>query len=120
VWGQYLFSDENLDATRATRDPVITAKPNKNVANKKAKHAKIKFVTKQEGNATETQEGEHQVESFQTLLSNLATICRNNCQIADESDEQHITFNTLTIPNSFQEELLNQIKNITTPNSPQQ
>ncbi|MDR2439267.1 MAG: hypothetical protein LBE12_07860, partial [Planctomycetaceae bacterium] len=61
--------------------------------------------------------GEHRVESFQTILSHLATICRNDCRMANENK---ITFNTCTIPNSFQETLLNQIKTITIPNRPQE
>ncbi|MDR2706189.1 MAG: hypothetical protein LBC02_10455, partial [Planctomycetaceae bacterium] len=71
----------------------------------KPKHAKIKFKTKSKDNNTEPkEEEEHLVESFQTLLSQLATICKNECRIENKKD---ISFNTFTSPNAFQEELLN-------------
>jgi transposase len=65
AWSPYLFCDENIDQTRAKRNPVITATPSEQVAHKKSKNAKIKFKTKSNNNV-KTQEGEHQVESFQT------------------------------------------------------
>ncbi|MDR2706811.1 MAG: hypothetical protein LBC02_13605 [Planctomycetaceae bacterium] len=60
-------------------------------------------------------EEEHRVESFQTLLSSLATICKNECRIESKKD---ISFNTFTSPNAFQEELLNKIKPIKEKNKP--
>jgi hypothetical protein len=83
--------------------------PNEHVAHKKSKNAKAKLKIKSIDNNTETQEGEHQVESFQTLLSNLATICRNDCRTAKDHT---IVLNTTTMPTTFQETLLNQLKNI--------
>ncbi|MDR2438913.1 MAG: hypothetical protein LBE12_06045 [Planctomycetaceae bacterium] len=115
VWAAYLFSDENLDETRANRNPVVTATPNKKTTAKKARNAKIKITSNE--NDTEIESGEHRVESFQTILSHLATICRNDCRMTKENK---ITFNTFTIPNSFQVTLLNQIKTITIPNKPQE
>jgi DNA polymerase II small subunit/DNA polymerase delta subunit B len=82
--GFLLFSDENLDETRANRYPVITAKPNKNVTAKKARNNKVKLKTESKANVGNVTEVEEQVQSFQTLLNHLATICKNNCQMANE------------------------------------
>jgi hypothetical protein len=112
VWSPYLFCDENLDETRANRNPVITAKPSEKVTDKKTRHAKIKCNTK-ENNETAV-EIEEQVQSFQTLINNLATICKNECRMANE---KNITFNTTTTTTPFQEVLLKQLKNITISNT---
>jgi hypothetical protein len=92
VWAPYLFSDENLEETRTNRNPVMTATPNKKVTEKKARHAKIKFNTNSKENNGEIKENEWRVESFQTLLSNQATIYKNECQVPNE---KKITFNTI-------------------------
>ncbi|MDR2755229.1 MAG: hypothetical protein LBC20_05930, partial [Planctomycetaceae bacterium] len=55
------------------------------------------------------------VQSFQTILNTLATICKNDCQMANEKD---ITFNTTTLPTPFQKILLKQIKTIKPEHSP--
>jgi hypothetical protein len=68
-----------------------------------------KSNSKSNDNNAKTQEDEHQVESFQTLLNNLATICSNDCRTAKDHT---IVFNTTTTPTTFQETLLNQLKNI--------
>ncbi|MDR1382952.1 MAG: hypothetical protein LBJ67_03765, partial [Planctomycetaceae bacterium] len=109
------FCDENLDQTRAKRNLVISATPNEHVAHKKFQNAKVKFKINTNDKNTENQEGEHQVESFQTLLSNLATICKNDCRIASE---RNITFDNITLPTKFQETLLNAIQAITIPKVP--
>ncbi|MDR2755306.1 MAG: IS1634 family transposase [Planctomycetaceae bacterium] len=102
VWSPYLFSDENLGETRTNRHPVMTAKPNKKIVAKKARNHKIKLETKSNGEEKITVITER-VQSFQTILNTLATICKNDCQMANEKD---ITFNTTTLPTPFQEILL--------------
>ncbi|MDR2345959.1 MAG: hypothetical protein LBE18_07825, partial [Planctomycetaceae bacterium] len=80
VRAAYLFGDENLDETRTNHNPVVTATPNKKTTAKKARNAKIKIKITSNENDTEIESGEHRVESFQTILSHLATICRNDCR----------------------------------------
>jgi transposase len=111
AWAPYLFCDENLDETRATRNPVVAATPNENVNYKKSKNAKINFKKLSKNNNNETNNEEHRVESFQSLLNNLATICQNNCRIINE---KNITFENHTTPTNFQENLINKIKAIKT------
>ncbi|MDR0336257.1 MAG: hypothetical protein LBI18_04120, partial [Planctomycetaceae bacterium] len=108
AWASHLYCDDNLDETRENRDPVITAKPTKKVAAKKARNKKIKVKTESSANEENNNEYE-QVQRFQTLLNNLATICKNDCQIENENN---INFNSLTTPTPFQEILLKQIKSI--------
>lgn len=61
-----LFEDENLEQDRKTRDPVRPAEPSSAVKRKKA--------------AKTTPDG-FAVQSFSTLLSELATRCRNRCRV---------------------------------------
>jgi hypothetical protein len=84
VWSPYLFCDENIDETRANRNPVISATPSEKVTDKKARHAKIKFKTETKENDETAVEREEQVNRFQTLLNHLATICKNKCRIANK------------------------------------
>jgi hypothetical protein len=70
---------------------------------------KIKLKTESKANDGKITEIEEPVQSFQTLLNYPATICKNNCQMANEKD---IIFNTTTTPTPFQEILLKQIKTI--------
>jgi hypothetical protein len=81
----------------------------KNVTAKKVRNNKVKLKTKSKANDGNVTEVEEQVQSFQTLLNHLATICKNDCQMANEKD---ITFNTTTTPTPFQEILLKQVKTI--------
>jgi hypothetical protein len=104
VWAPYLFSDENIEETRTNRNPVMTAKPSKKVTAKKRRNYKIKFETESKTNEGNVSEIEEQVQSFQTLLSHLATIGKNECRMANEN----INFNTKTTPTPFQEILLKQ------------
>ena len=67
-----LFDDEELDEDRKSRDPVKPAKPSISAKQKKA----LKL----------TPEG-FVVQSFDTLLEELATRCRNRCRIRSDSKE---------------------------------
>jgi transposase len=84
VRASYSFSDENLDETRTNRHPVLTAKPNENVAVKKVRNNKIKLKTESKANDGNVTKSNEQVQCFQTLLNHLATICKNDCQMANE------------------------------------
>jgi len=67
-----LFDDEELDRNRKRRDPVKPAKPSVSAKQKKA----LKL----------TSEG-FVVHSFDTLLEELGTRCRNRCRIQSDSKE---------------------------------
>jgi len=66
-----LFDDEELQQLRTTRDPVTPAKPSASARKKKTRRA--------------TEEG-YPVHSFQTLLAELATRCRNRCRARLQPD----------------------------------
>ena len=83
-----LFQDEELDAARWTRDPVAQAQPSETVQRKKR--------TKQ------TPDG-WPVHSFQSLMDELATRCRNTCRLGQGKDAARFT--TLTEPTDFQRHL---------------
>jgi hypothetical protein len=68
AWAPLLFADENLQEHRAERDPVAPAEPADEVKAKKASRL--------------TPDG-HEIQSFRTLISALATQCRNTCQFGD-------------------------------------
>ena len=69
--GSVLFDDEELAANRKTRDPVAKARPSPSVQRKKTQRT------------TSDALGVH---SFNTLLEDLGTLCRNRCRIpADPS-----------------------------------
>jgi hypothetical protein len=107
AWSQYLFSDENLDETRANRNPVITAVPTEKVKNKKTRKAR-------ENSNEHSAESEPtlQTQSFRTLLNRLATICLTQCKIPNTD----IEFNKITTQDNFQNELIKLIKQITPTN----
>ena len=65
-----LFGDEELDGNRKTRDPVKPAKPSVSVERKKARRLTADGLV---------------VQSFDTLLEELGTRCRNRCRIQSES-----------------------------------
>ena len=74
-----LFGDEELDGNRKTRDPVKPAKPSVAVERKKARRLTSEGLV---------------VQSYDTLLEELGTRCRNRCRIQSESKGP--TFNQLT------------------------
>ncbi len=80
-----LFQDDELDVDRWTRDAVAKAEPSPTVRAKK--------LTKK------TPEG-RPVHSFETLLKNLATRCRNTCRTGE--GKTRIQFDQLTEPTPFQ------------------
>ncbi len=65
AWTSLLFEDGELEANKKTRDPVKQAKPSQSVKNKKK--SKINdngFI----------------VHSFETLMAELGTLCKNKCR----------------------------------------
>jgi len=84
-----LFIDEQLDDNRAKRDPVAPAKPS--LSAKKKKTVRL------------TPDG-LPIHSFDTLLEELGTRCRNKCQI--KTDHSAPTFYKLTEPNPIQKQAL--------------
>jgi transposase len=105
AWSKYLFSDENLDETRSNRNPVLTATPTENVKNKKTRKAREN--SNKQPNESETHPP---TQSFRTLLSRLATISLTQCQIKNKNE--NVSFNKITTPDNFQNELIKQIKQI--------
>lgn len=88
-----LFDDENLDDDRKTRDPVLPASPSAAAKNKKT---------------TRTNTEGYPIHSFETLLKELATCCRNRCSMSSNPSEA--TFDQLTQRTPLQQralELLN-------------
>jgi len=84
-----LFIDEELEDNRAKRDPVAPAKPSESVKKKKTLRL--------------TPDG-LPIHSFDTLLEELGTRCRNECQL--KTDSSAPTFFKLTEPNPLQERAL--------------
>jgi Transposase DDE domain len=85
AWAPLLYEDEERRANRARRDPVAPATPTP-----AAKHKKV------------THEGPDgfELHSFRTLLHDLATLCRNRCQLM--SDPTGATFEQITEPTPLQ------------------
>jgi len=84
-----LFQDEELDAARWSRDPVAKAQPSQTAKQKKrTKH---------------TVDG-WPVHSFQSLMDELATRCKNTCRVGEGKEVMHFT--TLTEPTDFQRHVL--------------
>ena len=88
-----LFDDEELDENRKKRDPVKPAQPSASAKRKKV----VRFTP--DGLA---------IQSFQTLLSELATRCRNRCRM--KSDPCAPTFYQLTEPTSLQKRVFQLLK----------
>jgi len=65
-----LFDDEELDENRKTRDPVKPAKPSASAKQKKVQKLTLEGLV---------------VQSFDTLLEELGTRCRNRCRIRSDS-----------------------------------
>jgi transposase len=87
AWAPLLFVDEHLAEHRAQRDPVAPAEP--------ADEVKAKKATRQTENG-------HEVQSFRTLLAELATQCRNTCEFGE--GESTLCFSKLTEPSPLQSE----------------
>lgn len=80
-----LFNDEQLDHDRTTRDPVAPAKPSASAKKKKAARITSYGLP---------------IQSFDTLLAELSTRCRNRCRIT--SDPNSAAFYQLTEPTPLQ------------------
>lgn len=84
-----LFDDEEREQLRGQRDPVAPAKPSKSAKRKKS---------------LKTTEDGFPVHSFDTLLAELGTRCRNLCQAKE--DRSGATFSLLTEPTALQNKAL--------------
>jgi len=80
-----LFDDEELDRETQQRHPVAPAQPSSSAKRKKT--------------SKKTPDG-FPVHSFQTLLHELATLCKNQCRI--KTDPQGPLFDQLTLPTPLQ------------------
>jgi transposase len=80
-----LFEDDELEEDRKRRDPIAPAKPSNSVQKKKRERVTADGLP---------------VHSFETLLIELGTRCRNNCKV--KSDRSGPTFTQVTIPNAVQ------------------
>jgi len=74
-----LFGDEELDGNRKVRDPVKPAKPSLSAAKKKSRRLTAEGLV---------------VQSFDTLLEELATRCRSRCRL--QADPQGPSFYQVT------------------------
>ena len=83
--GSLLFDDQELAADRWTRDPVAQAEPSDSATRKKVERT--------------TPDG-FPVHSFDTLLEELGTLCRNRCRI--QADPSGTTFTQDTQPTELQ------------------
>lgn len=88
-----LFDDEQLEQHRRTRDPVAPAKPSASAKKKKT----VRLTT--DGLP---------IHSFETLLAELATRCRNRCRI--KSDPHSAPFSHLTEPTPLQQRAFELLK----------
>jgi transposase len=86
VLAPLLFDDEQLDQDRKTRDPVAPAKPSASAKKKKSLRVSTDGLP---------------IHSFETLLAELATRCRNRCRI--KSDPKSPTVSYLTEPTPLQQ-----------------
>ena len=84
-----LFQDDELDVARWVRDPVAPAQPSQTVQKKKK--------------TKKTHDG-WPVHSYQTLLNELATRCKNTCRVGE--DKNLARFTQLTEPTAFQRHVL--------------
>ena len=84
AWRELLFTDED-QAAKTTRDPVAPAE--------RSAGAKAKIARRHHADGTP-------IHSFQTLLTELATIVRNTCCTSAEADAP--TFTVTTQPNPLQ------------------
>ncbi len=84
-----LFEDEDLDEDRKTRDPVLPAKPSESAKSKKTNRVNAEGFP---------------VHSFETLLEELATCCRNRCRMT--SSPSGATFDQLTQRTQLQQKAM--------------
>ena len=84
-----LFDDEDLDEDRKRRDPVAPARSSESARRKKAKRVTSDGLS---------------IHSFETLLKELGTCCRNRCRM--KSDTSGSTFTEMTQRTSLQSRAL--------------
>ena len=96
AWRELMFADTDQHA-KTTRDPVAPAKRSKAALAKAARH---------------TLEDGTPAHSFQTLLSELATIVRNTCRVPG-TDNTAPTFQLVTTPNVKQKRALELLDTLT-------
>ena len=89
-----LFEDDELEHARWTRDPVAKAQPSASVQRKKQ---------------TRQNEQGWPVHSFQSLMKEMATLCKNRCRVGQSKNA--INFTTVTEPTPFQKHVLDLIEN---------
>src|SRR3954452_3576835 len=87
VWEPLLFEDEELAEDRRRRDPVAPAQASASARQKKKTHLTS---------------GGLEVQSFRTLLAQLATQCRNTCVVSSAPDQA--TFRQVTEADALQAE----------------
>jgi hypothetical protein len=85
AWAPLLFDDETLEQDRRARDPVAPARPTPQARRKKA--------TRRTGDGLP-------LHSFDSLIAELGTRCRNTCRLKADPDTP--TFSQLTEPNQTQ------------------
>ena len=78
-----LYADEELEALRPVRDPVLPAQASGSAQAKKACH--------------HNPQGQH-LQSWAGLLEELATLCRNTCRIKDDPDGPTFVIHTEPTP----------------------
>ena len=88
-----LFDDEDLDAHRAQRDPVLAAQPSASAKRKKAKRQTEDGLT---------------IESFATLMAQMATRARHRCRAVSNPDGPKVQ--RLTEPTPLQRRALELVK----------
>jgi transposase len=71
AWAELLYADEELAARRATRDPVLPPETSPAAVTKKATHVTTTGLP---------------VQSFASLLTDLATLARNTCTMRDDAE----------------------------------
>jgi transposase len=89
AWEPLLFEDEELAVDRRRRDPVAPARASESARLKKKTHQTS---------------GGLPVQSFRTLLTHLATRCRNTCVVT--ADPNQTTFRQVTEADALQAEAL--------------
>lgn len=85
AWAPLLFDDDTLEHERQTRDPVAPAKL--------TPHARRKKVTRRTADGLP-------LHSFDTLIAELATRCRNSCRL--KTDRHAPAFTQITEPTPIQ------------------
>ena len=97
AWRPLLFADDELAAQRRTRDPVAAAQPSASARRKKA--------ARQAADGTPLQ-------SFRTLLEDLARVARNDCRSTSEQGSRVCEFELDTQLNAAQARAMELLKEI--------